>query len=260
MKKVAFLILLFLSIRSFAMECGMNGMTFYPLQREISLNSMFIIQGYFMSEKTVDSFGDNRDVFLVSVQGDSIKLSLKRIIKGQMSLTQAIFKPEKSLNANTTYFLRYSNQSDSETREMRKWNSKKKVHEKVFWRTSDTKELPPINPNLKIDFLKTEVIPYGCGPEANAIFEVSNKSQSEIWYKTEVMDTKTGKSKIYYISEWQGKLNVGHGMCAGAFTFKRKSNYKVRFTPMNTDGKALKTTQWIEFKNPYDNYKSPFGN
>ena len=48
-------------------------------------------------------------------------------------------------------------------------------------------------------------------------------------------------------------------MCSGAFTFTRKGKYKVRFTPMNTDGKSLKTTGWRTFESPFMNDKSPFG-
>ena len=42
-------------------------------------------------------------------------------------------------------------------------------------------------------------------------------------------------------------------MCAGAFTFSEKGKYKVRFTPMNTNGKSLETTDWITFESPYMN-------
>ena len=92
------------------------------------------------------------------------------------------------------------------------------------------------------------------------IFKVKNKSDSEIWYKTEVVELSTNETKVFYIKEWNGKLNVGHGMCAGAFTYTNKGKYKVRFTPMNTDGKSLKTTDWTTFESPFMNDKSRFGN
>ena len=44
-------------------------------------------------------------------------------------------------------------------------------------------------------------------------------------------------------------------MCSGAFLFKEKGKYKVRFTPMNIDGKMNKKSQWITFDNPYSNQK-----
>jgi len=40
-------------------------------------------------------------------------------------------------------------------------------------------------------------------------------------------------------------------MYARTFTFKRKGTYKVRFTPMNIDGKSLETTDWKIFESPF---------
>ncbi|SHJ25627.1 hypothetical protein SAMN04488096_1224 [Mesonia phycicola] len=48
-------------------------------------------------------------------------------------------------------------------------------------------------------------------------------------------------------------------MCSGAFAFKKEGKYKVRFTPMNIDGKKSTTTDWITFESPFMNDKSIFG-
>lgn len=240
-------------------ECSMSAMYFFPETKEIGLNSKFIIQGYAFSQKTIKSF-KNRKVYLESENGELIELNLQEFYTGQMQLTQAIFCPTSELRPNTKYFLKYSDQTENEGREMKQYNREKKEREKVYWKTTDKKGLKILNSNLKVEFEKTEVIQYGCGPSANAIFDVKNKSESEIWYKTEVVDLSTNNKKVFYIKEWNGKLNVGHGMCAGAFTYKNKGKYKVRFAPMNTDGKSLKTTDWKTFESPFMNYKNPFGN
>jgi len=258
MKKFLLLLILVFGIKTASAECSMSGMTFYPEQKEISLNPMFIIQGYSFSQKTINSFKE-RTIYLESENGELIKLNLQEILKGQMSLTQAIFNPSKELKPNTTYFLKYSDQTENEGREMIQYNRKKKEREKVYWKTTDKKTIETLNSNLNVEFEKTEVKHYGCGPSANAIFDVKNMSESEIWYKTEVIEVETNKKNIYFIKEWNGKLNVGHGMCSGAFTFNRKGKYKVRFTPMNTDGKSIKTTDWRTFDSPFMNDKSPFG-
>lgn len=259
MKKIILLLLLTFGIKTAFADCSMSGMTFYPEQKEISLNSMFIIQGYSLSQKTINSFKE-RTIYLESENGELIKLQLQEILKGQMSLTQAIFKPSKELKPNTTYFLKYSDQTENEGREMMQYTREKKESEKVYWKTTDKKSIENLNSNLTLEFEKTNVVHYGCGPEANAIFKVKNKSDSEIWYKTEVVELSTNETKVFYIKEWNGKLNVGHGMCAGAFTYTNKGKYKVRFTPMNTDGKSLKTTDWTTFESPFMNDKSPFAN
>ena len=259
MKKIILLLLLTFGIKTVFAVCSMSGMSFFPETKEIGLNSKFIIQGYAFNQKTINSL-KNRKVYLKSESGELIELNLEEFYTGQMQLTQAIFCPTTELKPNTKYFLKYSDQTENEGREMKQYNREKKVREKVYWKTTDKKELETLNSNLNVEFEKTEVIHYGCGPSANAIFDVKNKSESEIWYKTEVVDLSTNNKKVFYIKEWNGKLNVGHGMCSGAFTYKNKGKYKVRFTPMNTDGKSLKTTDWTTFESPFMNDKSPFGN
>ncbi|MBS9766019.1 MAG: hypothetical protein KGV44_00600 [Flavobacteriaceae bacterium] len=257
MKKLSLILFLILGINSINAECSYSGMFFLPSSKEISLNSMFIIEGYESSQKTINSFR-NRKIYLKSSSGELIELKLLHIYKGQFYLTQAIFKPIQKLKPNTTYTLKYSNQTEDELFEMKRYNSITKKREIVSWKTTTLDSSAPLNPNMKIEFKKTEVHHYGCGPSANAVFNVKNKSEQEIWYKAEVVEIDTNKKTTYYIKEWENKLEVGHGMCSGAFTFKKKGKYKVRFTPMNIDGLPLKTTKWIIFDSPYKDAENPF--
>ncbi len=252
MKKLILYLILTFGIQSTFADCASSGMRFFPQQKKISLNSMFIIEGYESSVKTIEGFRSRR-VFLQSSQGDLVELNLLQILKGQMRLAQAIFKPVQELQPNTTYFLKYSDQTDNETNEMMQWNSEKNEREKVYWETTDKKKNPLLNSDLSIEYEKLEVIHFGCGPSANAIFNLINRADSETWFKTEVVDLSTDTNTIYYIKEWYGKVNVGHGMCFGAFTFNREAKYKVRFTPMNNDGEILTTSNWIFFDSPFVN-------
>ena len=259
MIKKTFTIFLFIicnSLFSNNFDCAMSAMTFLPEKKEISLNSMFIIEGYAMSQKTINSL-KKRKVFLEDKNGETVELILLEILKGQMSLTQAIFKPKEQLKPNTKYFLKISNLTKNEKYELVKWNSETGKRQKVYWQTKNEKQVNLLNSNLKIDFKKSKVIHYGCGPSVNAIFKVNNKNKNEIWYRTEIVSLTTKLKKVYIIREWNGFLNVGHGMCSGAFTFNEKGKYKVRFTPMNTDGKMNKMTKWYVFDNP--NNASSFG-
>jgi hypothetical protein len=113
-------------------------MQFFPSTKEISLNSMFIIQGYAFSQKTIKSFKE-RIIYLESENGELIELNLQEILTGQMQLTQAIFCPTSELKSNTKYFLKYSDQTENEGREMMQYNREKKEREKVYWKTTDKK-------------------------------------------------------------------------------------------------------------------------
>ncbi|MFY8182466.1 MAG: hypothetical protein ACOVLG_11870 [Flavobacterium sp.] len=255
MKKILVIIVFILGTEFSFADCASSGFQFFPEKRSISLNSMFIIQGYLGSQKTIQSF-KNREVYLESENGELILLKLHELLKGQMNLTQAIFKPVSELKPNTKYFLKYSNETEGEILARRQWNSETKQMEKVYWQTSEIKSTNLINQNLKIDYQKTDVIHYGCGPSSNAIFNVTNRNNLEIWYKTEVTEISTNTTTIFYITDFEKKLEVGHDMCSGAFRYKNSGKYKVRFTPMNIDGEALKATEWKVFDSPFANDKT----
>jgi hypothetical protein len=72
-----------------------------------------------------------------------------------------------------------------------------------------------------------------------------------------VIELSTNKKTTFYLTEWENKLNVGRGMCSGAFVFKDQGKYKVRFTPTNSDGESIQTTEWKIFDSPFVNDK-PF--
>ena len=74
MKKIILLLLLTFGINTAFAECAMSGMTFYPEKKEISLNSMFIIQGYSFSQKTINSFKE-RTIYLESENGDGFLIT-----------------------------------------------------------------------------------------------------------------------------------------------------------------------------------------
>ena len=254
MKNIILIILLTFGLNTINAKCSSTGMKFFPKSQKISLKSMFIIEGYALSQTIVISF-KNRKIYLVSSTGELIKLKLIETLKGQMLLTQAIFKTETELKPNTKYFLKYSNETKEEIAERQIWNSRNQKLEVVCWETTEKENNDLLNPNLKIEFNKTKVEYFGCGPSANAEFNVVNSNNSEIWYKTEVIELSTGKKTEFYLTINENKISVGHGMCSGAFTYNKNGKYKARFIPLNADGKELLFTDWTEYESPFQSDK-----
>ena len=123
----------------------------------------------------------------------------------------------------------------------------------MHWITGDSAVCALLATGLKIEFEKTKVNYYGWGPAANAIFNIKTTTDTEKWYKNEVVNMTNNRTTTYYLTAMNSELQVGHGMCAGAITFDDTSSYKVRFTPMSIDGATLNTTDWIRFNSPYLN-------
>lgn len=253
MKNLILCALILISANSFA-DCSYDGMRFLPINKQISFNPIFIIEGFANSQITVKSF-KNRKVYLKTENDIFVELNLLEILISK-DISQAVFKTSKTLLPNEKYYLFYSNQTDNEKREMLEYNVVTKKYEQKFWQTTDLVEQKNLTSNLKITYNKNEIKSYGCGDSVNSIFNISSNNNSEIWFRTELMEISTGLKTIIYLTEIENKLYVGIGMCGGPFRYNNNNKYKIRFTPTNTDGKTLEKTKWIEFKSPYDTENS----
>lgn len=247
---IIYIIFQFFLTNCFA-DCSDRGMRFLPIKKEISLNSIFIIEGYLNSQITIKSF-KNRNVYLRSNNEILITLNLIEILESR-DVSQAIFKANQVLLPNTKYELFIPNLTTIEKREMSEYNSLSKKHEPIYWQTTNLIEQNGLDSNLKIIYNRNEVKSYGCGNSVKSIFDVYCDDKSEIFFKTELIDITTGEKTIMYLTkEEDGKIYVGKDMCSGPFIYKDKHKYKVRFLPTNADGKTLEKTLWFEFKSPYD--------
>ncbi|MBN3583740.1 hypothetical protein JYB64_15170 [Algoriphagus aestuarii] len=258
MKKfLVFAFLLFSVLNSFA-ECAMGAVTFFPKQNTVSQNSLFIVEAYGFDQSLIESIQKDRKAYLENEEGEKVDLILVEILYGQKSITQAVFKPTYQLKLNHKYYLKFTEiPGERNFKELKRYNSKIGKSEPVAWEVTEI-ESERLLKDLSLEFDKTEVNFYGCGPDAYAIFLPQNVPSSETWYKAEVYDEQTKTSSSFILTEWQGKIQVGHGMCGGAFKFNKDGNYKVRFTPMNIDGKEHATTEWTAFESPYKTAVDPF--
>ncbi len=245
MKKIILCVSLLFANNLYA-KCAIKGFSLYPENPQISLNSLFIVEGYRDSQKTIESF-KHKKVFLKSAKGQKVELKLLKILRGQVEQTQAIFKPVKPLSANSTYYFDYEGMTKEDKKEFSKYNSRTGEIFQPYWKTSNKKFNKKINSNLKITFDKFAVAEYGCGHGEHALFKVKNFDNDEIWYKVELKNSKSNKVQTNYLIPYtQDMIRVGHGMCSGYFEFTQ-GKYMVRFTPMNADGKKIKSTKWIKF-------------
>lgn len=253
MKKLLFLLLLFSATINCKADCAMGATSYYPINRNnISTNSLFIIHGYGMSTSTIKTL-ENRKIYLESENRELIELKLKEILTGKGE-KQAIFFPIKKLSYNTKYHLKYTYETELETRELSNWNTTTNSQEKITWTTASEEIKSSLNENTTFRFIKSESKMYGCGNSSNAIFETNEANVSEIIFRTELLDVTTNKISTFYILANKKILQVGYGMCSGDFDLKDNSNYKVRFTATDSNGKTAKTSEWKAFKSA----KRPF--
>ena len=239
---------LLLSIQGIA-KCGSQNLSFWPNGKHINQNSIFVIEGYGLSQSIILELGKKNKVFLQS--GDQkIKLNIQEIHVGQFHLTQAILKPEIILTSGHEYELIIENLDELEYLVKRYNDAREQV--KIKWKVSaDIDTISAIWKKIPI-YKNSEYHELGCGPETNANFEFAAADNSEYLIKTILKNKSTGKETIYYLSVDDNKIiSVGHDMCSGAFKYTDGEYFEVEFSLYDSSGNL---TKWmgkrIEFKRP----------
>ena len=190
-------------------------------------------------------------------EGQRIELEVIETCKGMFSTTQALLRPKSKLMVGKTYNLKISNLDEWEKRSLTKWNSEKKEYEPISWKVNNKTDNENPKWITKPKLVDKTTIWYGCGPAVYVVFDLKINDSSNSLIKTELYNTNTNETNTYYLTLGEnGQLNVGHGMCSGAFDFKEKEQYKIRFSLTDTSGNSDKEwTNWMNFDSPYEGYE-----
>lgn len=253
-KVFTFLLSFFLTAQAFA-ECAMSGLWAYPTTREIHQNSIIVLEGYSYSERIIDSLNIGYPVYL-EADGHKVNLMVTEVRKGMFEITQAILKPEQHLIAGKKYYLKIENLNEWEVNDLTTWNDETKQSEPIYWNVTsitDT-EIPTWKENPRL--VDRTTLWYGCGPAINAVFDLEIQDASKVLIKTELVNLNTNERNTYYLTlPEDGKLEVGHDMCSGAFNYEDKHKYKVRFSLTDLSGNTnIEWTTWINFDSPYEEF------
>ena len=94
--------------------------------------------------------------------------------------------------------------------------------------------------------------PYGCGDEIYTVFDFQLEGQKEVLFMTELVELESNNTQLAYITEQEGKIKVGKGMCSGAFWYSwQNKKCKLRFRIVDSAGNYSENwTNWIEFEKP----------
>lgn len=234
-------------------DCASNRLWVYPKRGTIKQNSNIILTGYARSQTIVKTLNQDYPIYLES-KGHKVKLVVKKIYEGQFSLTQAILEPAKKLKPGRTYQLIIQNLEEYERVILERMYSDPSKSEPISWTVESTTDntIPKLlnTPHL----VDKRVAHYGCGPAVYADFKINAEDDSHIFVKTELVALESGESTTYVLSLGQADtLNIGHSMCSGAFSFRNKEKYKIRFRLLDICGnESDQWTEWIEFNSPFD--------
>jgi len=250
LKSFCIVITLLIAHSSSYADCSSNGIYFWPQTPTIKQNSIIVIEGYAMSQKIISELNTTYPIYLKS-EKNKIKLNVLEICVGQFQLTQAILVPEENLTAGLEYEIVIENLTEGDV--LKQWNVVSGKYELIKWTLEEgidnTKPTWTKKPNEE----KKSYIPYGCGPGKNVQFNFAIYDESPVMLKTKVTHINSGKSATYYLDvNIATQVNIGHGMCSGAFTFKDGEAYEISFDIVDFSGNL---TAWT-----YDNimFTAPF--
>ncbi len=206
-----------------------------------------MIEGYAESQKVILGLNNTYNIYLKS-GNKKIKLLVTNTYIGQFHLTQAFLKPETKLEVGIEYTIYIDSLPDFEI--FQKYNKNLEKNEVAKYKVIDKNDLDIPIISKKSKLLRKEYFELGCGPVILAIFNYPVKDSSEILARATVKNLKTGIETTYFLKPKEGEINVGHGMCSGAFKFENGNKFEVEFTFMDASGNLTSSVKRIKFSKP----------
>lgn len=228
---------------SFA-DCMPFGIRVVNDTRTLTKNGILIIEFYAESQTYVPGLGNKYPVYLRSKTA-SVLLQPVEILKGEMGLTEVVFRPTGDLAVSDIYEL----QIDNLPQQVQRYNSQQHAPEPYLFTIAGTtfQTLPLLN-KLPVETKNTMAM-YGCGPERLVYFSI-DASEGVKYVRAKVKSVETGKEISYIILIGDRTVMIGHSMCSGQFHFNDGKNYTVRFSPIDADGNEGQLSEAIGFKRP----------
>lgn len=239
MKNLLFLLLSLLSIGQITAKCANSGFNVFPMGSSISANSYIVLEGYAASQEIIIALNKEYPIYLLS-GNEKIKLNIQEIKEGAFRLSQAVLIPEKALTEGKTYTLHIDKLPEGER--LDRYNAESGDFEKISWTVTVADKEQPIM-NTKISELDKSYELFGCGPSVYVTFDCNATDNNALLAKTTLKNLKSGKTQTYYLAVENGKIQVGHGMCSGAFSFDEDGNYEVSFEIMDAAGNIAENSK-----------------
>lgn len=252
MRKIFTILSALLIAASSYADCAWSGLWAFPSGKTIKQNSIFILTAYGGSQPIIHELNKKHNIYLKNGY-EQIKLIVTETCVGQFALTQALLKPERELEAGIQYTMFIDGIPEGE--QLKHYNDTTRQFEPVRYtvvKGTDTEK--PVVSSIPKEIDKSYIL-YGCGPAMYVIFDLPVKDSSALLIKATVKNLKSGKETKYYISPKDGRIEIGHGMCSGAFAFDDSKNYEVKFSFMDASGNIADTSgEAIPFTKPTEDH------
>lgn len=247
LKSIVFLATFIIGLNEIKADCGSNYLLVYPTSDTVPKNSLFILEGYAMTQRVISGLNKEYPVYL-EANNKKIKLLVKEILVGEFYLTQALLKPEFPLEKDVVYTLKIDNLPSYERIEKYDYTTKK-YKPITFVATGLSDTISPVIQKNPVEIRKNYVA-FGCGPQKLVVFDCPVLDSSDVFVRTTVKDIASGKSTTYILTTTGNQIAIGHGMCSGEFYFGGGDKYEVSFVFMDQCGNFTKATPAVQITEP----------
>jgi hypothetical protein len=235
MKRFLLLVIAVFSASSVMADCAGEGLFVFPSGGEIRQNGVFLLEGYAESRNIVYGLNTKYPAYLKS--GDKkIRLTVKETHMGQFWVAQALLVPETELEAGRDYTLCIDGLPEYEQLGNYEYTTGKYVPYSYRAIEGTDTEMPVVSAIPKET--GKSYVAFGCGPAMYVHFDVPATDASPLLVKTTVKNRISGEETTYYLVTEDGKISIGHNMCAGAFVFAEDAgnDYEATFAFMDVSG------------------------
>ncbi len=229
-------------------KCAGSGIYVLSDAKTLNKNGLIILEFYANSQQYVKGIGTTFPAVLISGK-EKVVLNVIEVLQGEMMVTQVVLKPATELIAGNEYTLALQHLPNKDPGPAR-YSSLTNKWEALRFTVNTTldNDIPVIStvPTLK---KKTYAV-YGCGPAKWVYFNLTGIDQSELFVRTTVKNKATGKSTTYILKLKEGQVQVGHGMCSGAFNFDNGNEFEITFQLFDQSGNKGSVSNAISFEKP----------
>ena len=209
-------------------RCASRYVTVWPEGGSVPTNSMFLIEAFGLDQEWLAKL-EPCELRLVA-SDDAVCLKVVDSYRGEANIRQVLLKPKRYLQPGLTYRLEFSGS----------WDESKLTHsvppmEKRTWTVTSTADYLAPQWRQAPVVKKAERAIFGCGPAHRAWVQVSAIEEHPTLAKVSLREQ--GESEVrQYLLPVDGPIQVGHGMCSGAFALKPKGRYSIQIELMDVAG------------------------
>ncbi|HEX2901258.1 MAG TPA: hypothetical protein VHS96_16195 [Bacteroidia bacterium] len=207
-----------------------------------------MVEGYYMDQVVARAICKKYPAYLVA-GNERVELQVVKICEGEFRLTQALLQPKSTLKQGLAYHLVINNRRD--TSAFKRYDFKLEQYVPLEWTVlGEADHEAPAWSTAPIEVDRHYTL-FGCGPSLGVSFAIACQSDQQYRVRAEVRAVGKSKWTDYYLPVENGMVEIGRGMCAGAFLLRDAAEFEVQFSLVDMAGNQSKV--WdspIRFKAP----------